>query len=69
MLFYSFTGSLILIKLLWLICHALATVVLIQHILLTFPSCASLGWYPTHTTSLYIYMNDDGCIVSVFQLL
>ncbi|CAL9125035.1 unnamed protein product [Musa acuminata var. zebrina] len=54
----SDSGSLILIKLLWLICHALATVVLIQHILLTFPSCASLGEALLVSSGLVLYFSD-----------
>ncbi|KAJ8470505.1 hypothetical protein OPV22_024848 [Ensete ventricosum] len=54
----SDNGSLLLIKLLWLICHALATVVLIQHILLTFPSCASLGEALLVSSGLVLYFSD-----------
>ncbi|CAL9104354.1 unnamed protein product [Musa textilis] len=54
----SDSGSLILLKLLWLICHALATVVLIQHILLTFPSCASLGEALLVSSGLVLYFSD-----------
>jgi len=42
-IFYLFTGFDTVLKLLWVLCHGLAAVKLIQHFLNTFPSCASIG--------------------------
>ena len=38
-----FTGFHAVLKLLWVLLHGLAAVKLIQHVLSTFPSCASIG--------------------------
>ncbi|KAG1359665.1 putative dolichol kinase EVAN [Cocos nucifera] len=45
-------------NLLWLLCHGLATVFLIQHILHTFPSCASLGEALLVSSGLVLYFGD-----------
>ena len=41
----SFTGLHTVLLLLWVLFHGLAAVKLIQHLLYTFPSCASIGVY------------------------
>ena len=40
---FFFTGFHAVLKLLWVLLHGLAAVKLIQHVLSTFPSCASIG--------------------------
>ncbi|XP_074584915.1 dolichol kinase EVAN isoform X2 [Curcuma longa] len=52
------SGSLPLLKFVWLICHSLASVMLIQHILLAFPSCASLGEVLLVSSGLVLYFGD-----------
>lgn len=45
-------------RLLWVLCHGLAAVKLIQHVLNTFPSCASIGEALLVTTGLVLYFGD-----------
>ena len=54
--FWSFTGWFVTKNLLWLLCHGLVTVFLIQYILRTFPSCASIGLY-LKPTLCYVFYN------------
>ncbi|KAK9266375.1 hypothetical protein L1049_027343 [Liquidambar formosana] len=46
------------LKLLWVLCHGLAAVKLIQHVLNTFPSCASIGEALLVTAGLVLYFGD-----------
>nr|XP_028944414.1 LOW QUALITY PROTEIN: dolichol kinase EVAN [Malus domestica] len=46
------------LKLLWMLCHGLAAVNLIQHVLRTFPSCASIGEACLVTSGLVLYFGD-----------
>lgn len=46
------------LKLLWMLCHGLAAVKLIQHVLRTFPSCASIGEACLVTSGLVLYFGD-----------
>ncbi|XP_042410954.1 dolichol kinase EVAN-like isoform X1 [Zingiber officinale] len=52
------SGYLPLLKFVWLICHSLASVMLIQHILQAFPSCASLGEVLLVSSGLMLYFGD-----------
>lgn len=54
----SHTGFDTVLKLLWVLCHGLAAVKLIQHILNTFPSCASIGEALLVTGGLVLYFGD-----------
>lgn len=54
----SLTGFNTVLKLLWMICHGLAAVRLIQHLLNTFPSCASIGEALLVTSGLVLYLGD-----------
>ncbi|XP_073102813.1 dolichol kinase EVAN isoform X3 [Elaeis guineensis] len=45
-------------NLLWLLCHGLVTVFLIQYILRTFPSCASIGEALLVSSGLVLYFGD-----------
>ncbi|CAK9158537.1 unnamed protein product [Ilex paraguariensis] len=51
-------GSYTLLMLLWVLCHGLAAVKLIQHFLHTFPACASIGEALLVTTGLVVYFGD-----------
>ncbi|OVA06975.1 hypothetical protein BVC80_1731g52 [Macleaya cordata] len=51
-------GLHIAMKLLWVFCHGLAAVRLIQHILHTFPLCASIGEALLVTSGLILYFGD-----------
>uniref|UniRef100_A0A1D1XFZ3 dolichol kinase n=1 Tax=Anthurium amnicola TaxID=1678845 RepID=A0A1D1XFZ3_9ARAE len=51
-------GSLVAVKMLWLLSHGLACVTLIQHILHTFPSCASVGEALLVSSGLAFYFGD-----------
>ncbi|KAL6276182.1 hypothetical protein ACE6H2_019783 [Prunus campanulata] len=46
------------LKLLWMLCHGLAAVKLIQHVIKTFPSCASIGESCLVTSGLVLYFGD-----------
>ncbi|KAJ4971103.1 hypothetical protein NE237_004202 [Protea cynaroides] len=54
----SHNGLNVAVKLVWVLCHGLAAVRLIQHILHTFPSCASIGEALLVTTGLVFYFGD-----------
>ncbi|GAV62623.1 hypothetical protein CFOL_v3_06146 [Cephalotus follicularis] len=54
----SHTGINTVLKLLWVLCHGLAAVNLIQHLLRTFPSCASIGEALLVTAGLVLYFGD-----------
>ncbi|KAJ6838265.1 dolichol kinase EVAN [Iris pallida] len=54
----SHSGSYISMNLLWLLFHGLATVSLIQNILQSFPSCASMGEALLVSTGLILYFGD-----------
>ncbi|PON66498.1 phosphatidate cytidylyltransferase family protein [Parasponia andersonii] len=54
----SLTGFNTMLKLLWMLCHGLAAVKLIQHLLNTFPSCASIGEGLLVTSGLVLYLGD-----------
>ncbi|KAE8037782.1 hypothetical protein FH972_010344 [Carpinus fangiana] len=54
----SHTGFDTVLKLLWVLCHGLAAVKLIQHFLSTFPSCASIGEALLVTGGLVLYFGD-----------
>ncbi|XP_043703610.1 dolichol kinase EVAN-like isoform X2 [Telopea speciosissima] len=51
-------GLNVAVKLLWVFCHGLAAVRFIQHILHTFPSCASIGEALLVTSGLVFYFGD-----------
>ncbi|CAK9165873.1 unnamed protein product [Ilex paraguariensis] len=51
-------GGYTAVMLLWVLCHGLAAVKLIQHVLHTFPACASIGEALLVTTGLVIYFGD-----------
>ncbi|XP_042481230.1 dolichol kinase EVAN isoform X2 [Macadamia integrifolia] len=51
-------GFNVAVKLLWVLCHGFAAVRLIQHILHTFPSCASIGEALLVTSGLVFYFGD-----------
>ncbi|BBH05012.1 phosphatidate cytidylyltransferase family protein [Prunus dulcis] len=46
------------LKLLWMLCHGLAAVKLIQHVIKTFPYCASIGESCLVTSGLVLYFGD-----------
>ncbi|KAL2985708.1 hypothetical protein AAZX31_12G166500 [Glycine max] len=46
------------LKLMWALCHGLASVKLIQHFLRTFPSCASIGETFLVTSGIVLYFGD-----------
>ncbi|KAF9594726.1 hypothetical protein IFM89_034709 [Coptis chinensis] len=48
----------VVVKLLWIFSHGLAAVKLIQHILSTFPSCASIGEALLVTAGIILYLGD-----------
>ncbi|KAG4915512.1 hypothetical protein JHK87_053069 [Glycine soja] len=53
------------LKLVWALCHGLASVKLIQHYLRTFPSCASIGtcaWSSAVSNSFEIYSPNMGVV-------
>ncbi|XP_022730868.1 dolichol kinase EVAN-like isoform X2 [Durio zibethinus] len=53
------------LKLLWLLCHGFAAVKLIQHLLNTFPCCASIGEALLVTSGLVLYFGDMlACTIS-----
>ncbi|KAF8397730.1 hypothetical protein HHK36_016652 [Tetracentron sinense] len=52
------SGLSVALKLLWVLCHGFAAVRLIQHILHTFPSCASIGEALLVTAGLVLYFGD-----------
>ncbi|XP_062082198.1 dolichol kinase EVAN [Humulus lupulus] len=54
----SLTGFNTILKLLWMFCHGLAAVKLIQHLFNTFPSCASIGEALLVTSGLVLYLGD-----------
>ncbi|XP_010520384.1 PREDICTED: dolichol kinase EVAN [Tarenaya hassleriana] len=54
----SHTGLNTALKLLWMLFHGLAAVKLIQHLLRTFPSCASMGEALLMTSGLVLYFGD-----------
>ncbi|XP_035541321.1 dolichol kinase EVAN isoform X2 [Juglans regia] len=54
----SHTGFIMILNLLWVLCHGLAAVKLIRHFLNTFPSCASIGEALLVTTGLVLYFGD-----------
>ncbi|XP_043703609.1 dolichol kinase EVAN-like isoform X1 [Telopea speciosissima] len=54
----SYSGLNVAVKLLWVFCHGLAAVRFIQHILHTFPSCASIGEALLVTSGLVFYFGD-----------
>ncbi|XP_077221793.1 phosphatidate cytidylyltransferase family protein [Tasmannia lanceolata] len=54
----SYSGLDVAMKLLWILCHGLASVRLIQHILHTFSSCASIGEALLVTGGLVLYFGD-----------
>ncbi|KAF4360340.1 hypothetical protein G4B88_000014 [Cannabis sativa] len=54
----SLTSFNTILKLLWMFCHGLAAVKLIQHLLSTFPSCASIGEALLVTSGLVLYLGD-----------
>ncbi|TYH81017.1 hypothetical protein ES332_D03G170300v1 [Gossypium tomentosum] len=61
----SHTGFNTALKLLWLLCHGFATVKLIQHLLSTFPFCASIGEANLVTSGLVLYFGDMlACTIS-----
>ncbi|XP_068339540.1 dolichol kinase EVAN isoform X1 [Pyrus communis] len=55
---FSLTSFDTALKLLWMLCHGLAAVKLIQHVLRTFPSCASIGEACLVTSGLVLYFGD-----------
>lgn len=55
------TGFNTALKLLWLLCHGFATVKLIQHLLCTFPFCASIGLF--HATISLCQLYDPKCLL------
>lgn len=54
----SFSGRYTTLLLFWVLVHGLATVRLIQHVLHTFPACASVGEALLVTSGLVIYFGD-----------
>ncbi|KAM4096477.1 hypothetical protein ACJW30_08G107700 [Castanea mollissima] len=54
----SHTGFHAVLKLLWVLLHGLAAVKLIQHVLSTFPSCASIGEALLVTAGIVLYFGD-----------
>ncbi|TYI48863.1 hypothetical protein E1A91_D13G277100v1 [Gossypium mustelinum] len=61
----SHTGFNTALKLLWLLCHGFAAVKLIQHLLNTFPCCASIGEALLLTSGLVLYFGDMlACTIS-----
>ncbi|XP_022752900.1 dolichol kinase EVAN-like isoform X3 [Durio zibethinus] len=61
----SHTGFNTALKLLWLLCHGFAAVKLIQHLLNTFPCCASIGEALLVTSGLVLYFGDMlACTIS-----
>ncbi|KAH7542681.1 dolichol kinase EVAN [Ziziphus jujuba] len=54
----SVTGFHTTLKLLWMLSHGFAAVKLIQHLLNTFPSCASIGEALLVTSGLVLYFGD-----------
>ncbi|XWS53326.1 hypothetical protein CRYUN_Cryun11dG0147200 [Craigia yunnanensis] len=61
----SHTGLNTALKLLWLLCHGFAAVKLIQHLLSTFPCCASIGEALLVTSGLVLYFGDMlACTIS-----
>ncbi|KAK9999403.1 hypothetical protein SO802_019006 [Lithocarpus litseifolius] len=54
----SHTGFHAVLKLLWVLLHGLAAVKLIQHVLSTFPSCASIGEALLVTAGVVLYFGD-----------
>ncbi|KAG6631856.1 dolichol kinase EVAN isoform X1 [Carya illinoinensis] len=54
----SHTGFIMILNLLWVLCHGLVAVKLIRHFLNTFPSCASIGEALLVTTGLALYFGD-----------
>ncbi|KAG6681983.1 hypothetical protein I3842_13G116900 [Carya illinoinensis] len=51
-------GFIMILNLLWVLCHGLVAVKLIRHFLNTFPSCASIGEALLVTTGLALYFGD-----------
>ncbi|XP_038990583.1 dolichol kinase EVAN-like isoform X2 [Hibiscus syriacus] len=61
----SHTGFNTALKLLWLLCHGFAAVKLIQHLVHTFPFCASVGEALLVTSGLVLYFGDMlACTIS-----
>ncbi|CAK7332249.1 unnamed protein product [Dovyalis caffra] len=56
--FYSATGVHAIWKLLWVLFHGFTAVKLVQHLLNTFPSCASIGEALLVTVGLVLYFGD-----------
>ncbi|KAK7844225.1 dolichol kinase evan [Quercus suber] len=54
----SHNGFHAVLKLLWVLLHGLAAVKLIQHVLSTFPSCASIGEALLVTAGIVLYFGD-----------
>lgn len=54
----SYNSMDVALKLLWLLFHGLATVILTSHILKTFPSCASIGEALLVSSGLVLYFGD-----------
>ncbi|KAK9068629.1 hypothetical protein SSX86_012744 [Deinandra increscens subsp. villosa] len=54
----SSSGSYMALTLLWIICHGLAAVKFIQHVLHTFPACASFGEALLVTAGFVVYFGD-----------
>ncbi|XP_065865921.1 dolichol kinase EVAN isoform X2 [Euphorbia lathyris] len=56
--FFSSIGLPATLKLVWVLSHGFAAVRLVQHLLNTFPSCASIGEALLVTTGLVLYFGD-----------
>ncbi|XP_071690375.1 dolichol kinase EVAN [Rutidosis leptorrhynchoides] len=54
----SSSGLYIALTLLWIICHGLTAVKFFQHVLLTFPACASFGEALLVTAGFVVYFGD-----------
>ncbi|KAM7279430.1 hypothetical protein ACFE04_006564 [Oxalis oulophora] len=54
----SHTGINVALKSLWVLCHGVAAVRLIKHLLNSFPSCASIGEALLVTSGLVLYFGD-----------
>ncbi|OAY51544.1 dolichol kinase EVAN [Manihot esculenta] len=62
---FSSTGMQTMLKLLWVLFHGFAAVKLVQHLLNTFPSCASIGEAILVTLGLVVYFgNMLACTIS-----
>lgn len=59
------------LRLLWVLCHGFASVKLIQHLLNTFPSCASIGMHfiITDFAGIWYFLVDTSTVLAFYIII